>query len=406
MKTLVIILSETREYEKTFDSFKKNVLDELNADLCLCIGVKPDYNYENPFYTTAKYKFLYNEPDDFADAFDYADSCFNKDLFEKLNNVNSIHSKLDFQKQTKNNIKYIQNKDMGKYINFNYENENKLGDGGELHSDIVNNSKIHNIDNIEEIVYHNIHFKDNNWKNQLYIVEKTNDFMEYNNLKEEANVITYKRPINWREFLKIGDQFMGGIKDLKHQHPGSAGILIFFRWFLLKNLTENNLIAEYDRFVITRSDFIFQLPHPKLELMNENFIWLPDNEYYGGYTDRHAVLSKYNIKQYLNILNCFILKSNEYYMKMSKFNQWNLEKVIKFHLEQNKMGGLIREFPYIMYSIRSSNGKTRWMAGVYNNSLGYYIKYIPEFDKPTYYKKLFERENLTIDNFYRKYFRY
>lgn len=396
MKTLVIILSETREYEKTFDTFKKNVLDELNADLCLCIGVKPDYNYENPFYKTAKYKFLYDEPDDFADAFNYADSCFNKDLFEKLDNVNAIYSKLDFPKQTKNNIKYIQNKDMGKYINFNYENENKLGDGGELHSDI---------DNIEEIVYHNIYFKDNNWKNQLYIVEKTNNLSVCNNLKEEENVITYKRPINWREFLKIGDQFMGGIKDSKRQHPGSAGILIFFRWFLLKNLTENNLIAEYDRFVITRSDFIFQLPHPKLELMNENFIWFPDSENYGGYTDRHAVLSKHNIKQYLNILNCFILKSNEYYMKMSKFDQWNLEKVIKFHLEQNKMGGLIREFPYIMYSIRSSNGKTRWMEGIYNERLRYFIKYIPEFDKSTYYKKLFESENLTIDNFYRKYFR-
>jgi hypothetical protein len=401
-KTLVVILNQIRSHELTFDNFKKNVIDELNADLCLCIGVKPDYNYENPFYTTAKYKFLYNEPDDFADAFDYADSCFNKDLFEKLNNVNTIHSKLDFQKQTKNNIKYIQNKDMGKYINFNYENENKLGDGGELHSDIVNN----NIDNIEEIVYHNIYFKDNNWKNQLYIVEKINDFMEHNNLKEEENVITYKRPINWREFLKIGDQFMGGIKDPKYEHPGSAGILIFFRWFLLKNLTENNLIAEYDRFVITRSDYIYQLPHPKLELMNENFIWLPDNEYYGGYTDRHAVLSRYNIKQYLNILNCFILRSNEYYMKMAKFSQWNLEKVIKFHLEQNKMGELIREFPYIMYSIRSSNGTTRWMAGVYNKRLGYFIKYSPEFEKSTYYKNLFDRENMSIDNFYRKYIKH
>jgi hypothetical protein len=45
--TLVIILSETRASELTFDSFKKNVLDELNADLCVCIGVKPDYDYNN-----------------------------------------------------------------------------------------------------------------------------------------------------------------------------------------------------------------------------------------------------------------------------------------------------------------------------------------------------------------------
>ena len=46
-KTLVIILSETRASELTFDSFKKNVIDTLNADLCVCIGVKPDYDYTN-----------------------------------------------------------------------------------------------------------------------------------------------------------------------------------------------------------------------------------------------------------------------------------------------------------------------------------------------------------------------
>ena len=55
-KTLVIILAETREYELTFDNFKQNVIDTLNADLCLCIGVKPNYNYNNPFYKLAKYK--------------------------------------------------------------------------------------------------------------------------------------------------------------------------------------------------------------------------------------------------------------------------------------------------------------------------------------------------------------
>ena len=71
-KTLVVILSETRASELTFRSFKQNVIDELNADLCLCIGVKPDYDYNNPFYQLAKYKFIYDEPDDFGDAFEYA----------------------------------------------------------------------------------------------------------------------------------------------------------------------------------------------------------------------------------------------------------------------------------------------------------------------------------------------
>ena len=53
-KTLVVILGETRASELTFDSFKQNVIDELEADLCLCIGVKSDYDYDNPFYQLAK----------------------------------------------------------------------------------------------------------------------------------------------------------------------------------------------------------------------------------------------------------------------------------------------------------------------------------------------------------------
>ena len=159
MKTLVIVLSETRAHELTFDNFKKNVLDELNADLCVCIGVKPDYDYTNPYYTHSKYKFVYNEPEDYGDAFEEA--------YQMLKSLNN-----------------------------------------------------------------------------------------------ESN------PIHWREFLKIRDQFLGGIKA-ENQHPGSAGILIFFRWFLLQQLTEHDLIRHYDRFIITRSDYIYQLPHPTLELLEK-----------------------------------------------------------------------------------------------------------------------------------------
>jgi hypothetical protein len=230
-KTLVIILSETRASELTFDNFKKNVIDELNADLCVCIGVKPDYDYNNPFYQLAKYKFTFDEPEDFGDAFEYA------------------------------------------YQTILQQNKILLHSNGEapLHSN------------------------------------------------GEA-------PLHWREFLKIKDQFMGGIKDDANQHPGSAGILIFFRWFLLYKLKETNLIHTYERFVITRSDFIYQLPHLKMEYLNKEKIWIPNGEQYGGFTDRHVILSTSNIEKYLNILNNFVLHSNEYFAKMSLHNTWNLEQ--------------------------------------------------------------------------------
>jgi len=371
-KTLVIILSETRASELTFDSFKKNVIDELNADLCLCIGVKSDYDYNNPFYNLAKYKFTYDEPDDFGDAFEYAYNIIssNKPKYECLTNVNSLYGKMKNPKQSNENTTY-------------YGNNECL-------------STIEDFDD-DEIVVHSEDFSDNLWKNQVYGIKHSNN----DNFVFQENVKTYKKPLHWREFLKVKDQYLGGIKDIHNQHPGSAGILIFFRWFLLKNLIDSDLINKYDRFVITRSDFIYQLPHPKVERMNENCVWIPDSEYSGGYTDRHVILSKSNIEPYLNILNNLVLKSNDYFLKMKTFYDWNLERLIKFHLQQNNVLHLVKEFPYIMYSVRNINGTTRWAVGNYSNELGFYIKYDGEYYKSNYYKNEFEKSGLNIDEFYK-----
>jgi len=355
-KTLVIILSETRASELTFENFKKNVIDELKADLCVCIGVKADYDYENPFYKLAKHRFIYEEPVDFGEAFEYAYDILKKD-------VNTPKTTTDDEK---------------------------------------------------------------------IIVEKA---------------------LHWREFLKIKDQFLGGIKDPNHQHIGSAGILIFFRWFLLENLYISNVINKYDRFIITRSDFIYKLPHPHVEMMDPEKIWIPDAEHYGGFTDRHVILSRQHVKPYLNILNNLISRSNEYFMKMKhiydvefekltermhylcndlitesqevqswdtehiqRFKKyietqyfskleadcsWNLEKLIKFHLEQNDVLQYVKEFPYVMYTVRNNNGVSRWAGGEFNETLQYYVKYKTEYDKATSYLTQFEASKFeNIQDYY------
>lgn len=383
-KTLVIILSETRAHELTFDNIKKNLIDELNADLCLCIGIKPDYDYNNSFYKLAKYKFLYNEPDDFGDAFDYAYNILseNKPKYECLKDINLAYGKISTPKQSTENINF-------------YGNIENIRNMDELDSDVV--------------VVHTKNFPDSLWKNQVYGI-KNGD----NKLVSQKNVDTYKKPLHWREFLKIKYQFLGGIKDSNYQHPGSGGILIFFRWFLLKNLIESNVINEYDRFVITRSDYIYQLPHPKVEFMDKKKIWIPDGEHWGGYTDRHVILSRNNIEPYLNILNNFVLRSNEYFMRMKSSKEdakvplpgdlskgWNLEQLIRFHLQQNKVDRHVKEFPYVMYTIRDISGSTRWTKGIFNKELGYCIKYPREFSRSKDYRNKFKKLGLSIDEFYR-----
>ena len=89
-------------------------------------------------------------------------------------------------------------------------------------------------------------------------------------------------------------------------------------------------------------------------------------------------------------------------MKMKNEDNWNLEQLIKFHLKQNNVLQLVKEFPYIMYSVRSINGSTRWSQGSYSNELGYNIKYQSEYNKSNYYKNEFEKSGLSITEFYNK----
>ena len=106
----------------------------------------------------------------------------------------------------------------------------------------------------------------------------------------------------------------------------------------------------------------------------------------------------------LNILNNLVLRSNNYFMKMKTRSNWNLEQLIKFHLEQNNVLHLVKEFPYVMYAVRNINGSTRWSQGNFSDKLGYYIKYQSEYDKSSYYKDEFEKSGLTIDEFYKNIF--
>jgi hypothetical protein len=333
--------------------------------ICVCIGVKQDYDYNNPFYQLAKYMFTYDEPEDYGDAYEYAYNILtqNRPKYECLKDVNGLFGQLREPCTSTDKITYYGNKEF---------------------SDDFND---------EAIVIHTDLFQDNLWKNQTYGIKNSYPMVP------QEHVTTYKKPLHWREFIKVRDQFLGGIRD-PNQHPGSAGILIFFRWFLLKNLIDNDLINKYDKFVITRSDFIYQLPHPKVEYMSDN-IWIPDCEDYGGYSDRHVILSKNNIVPYLNILNNMVLRSNEYFMKMHTISEWNLEKVIKFHLTQNNVLHQVRDFPYVMYSVRNINGTTRWVQGIFSNELGYYIKYPSEYHKSSDYKNKFQESGLIIDQFYK-----
>ncbi len=407
-RTLVIILGETRAHELTFENIKKNLLDVLDADLCLCIGAKHDYDYSNPFYKNAKYKFIHDESIDYEDAYDYAFNIISSkktNVYESLPNCNFLYGKLDKPKFLPLEPNIIYHGEIKKNY-LDADDINFINNSNGYYEE--NQSNNLNSEQFSEIIIYSDDYEEKNWRNAVYGIKKS-----YGDFIFQPNVITYKKTLNWREFLKLGCQFMGGVPNNKsikntnikfknYEHEGSGGILIFLRWFLLKNLFENDLLNKYDRFIITRSDFIYQLPHPLISMLDREYIWFPDSEYYGGFTDRHVILSKSNIICYLNIFHNMVLRSNEFYIDMKNKNDWNLEQLIKFNLNKNNALGMVKEFPYIMYSVRAEGGSTSWSKGEYSKEHGYYIKYKSEYEKSSYYKNMFDNSNFSdVNEFYK-----
>ena len=261
--TLIIVLAETRAHELTFDLFKQNFLDPNRADLALCVGANAREDTSNPFYSHAKHIWTYDEPVDWAEAFDHI--C---------------------------------------------EVEGWTGD--------------------------------------------------------------------WRLMLKVKDQFLGGIKHPTEQHPGSGAIQIFFRWYLRRCLIDSDVINQYNRFVVTRSDFLHRLPHVPLRLLDNKYIWLPDGEDWGGYTDRELIANRRNILRVLSYVDDLFIKP-EVLQKQMQHRVWNCEKVQKHLMQRRNLGRLVRRYPYSMYTVRARDGHTRWAAGDYDEALGYAVKYPTEY---------------------------
>jgi hypothetical protein len=72
-RVLVCLLASTRAHQLTFPSFKRQVLDELNGDLALALAIDEQYDYANPFWQHAKYRWTVPSfRSDFGEAYDFA----------------------------------------------------------------------------------------------------------------------------------------------------------------------------------------------------------------------------------------------------------------------------------------------------------------------------------------------
>jgi hypothetical protein len=258
-RVLVCILAQTRAHEITWNNFRRNVLEEIGADLAICVGFNAEYDPTNLFHRHAQYRWLLPEPADFASEIDRAS-----------------------------------------------------GSLGLIPS--------------------------------------------------------------WRELLVLDGEFLGAAAGRR----GSGAVQLVFRWFLRECILREKLTERYDRFIITRSDFLYVTPYPCPEALDRDAIWFPDGEDYGGLVDRHMVVSSGDVVASLGVLGDLISYPADWVNDLSFYPHRNIEACLHNYFRRLRLLARVRRFPYIMYSVGGEKDKTRWSSGHFVESLGYWIKYPSE----------------------------
>jgi len=204
-------------------------------------------------------------------------------------------------------------------------------------------------------------------------------FPEYEDWADALDELT--NGTSWRqthlpyleEKVKKGGLF-GGIRGFE----GSGLIIFAIRWFLSQRLRANpELLEQYERFVITRSDHYYLCPHRFVELnLRNQTIYIPPGEDWGGVTDRHLVVSRDDILDAIDILPPFFSNPPE---RDDLIHNKNPEKLLKHRWLEK--GLRIRYHPRTMFTCAVRGDQTRWREtrGAVPNVPGLFLKYPTEY---------------------------
>lgn len=186
---------------------------------------------------------------------------------------------------------------------------------------------------------------------------------------------------DWRQLFAIRGNFLGGLRDVNGRVAGSGGISMFFRWYLKRCLlNEPGLLDRYSRYVLTRSDFMYLVPHYPLSRLDPDQLWLPLGEDYHGYTDRHIIADRRTIIPAISLLDPILRTPGKLYQELNGRQEYlSFEGYIAYAFQRSGLTSILRRYPYTMYAVRHPDGRTSWSHGTYSESLGYCIKYKPEY---------------------------
>ena len=161
----------------------------------------------------------------------------------------------------------------------------------------------------------------------------------------------------------------GGIGKFR----GSGAIIFALRHFLKNNF--KNVLLNYDRIVLTRSDFYYIDFHPNLK--NDAF-YILEGEGYGGVTDRHHIFPSSMTDKVLSI-NEFLDKKENYKYLLTK--NLNPERALIEYYKNNNIFEQIKFCKRVQFIVAKRNESKRWSytKGYKFNSNTLLIKYQKEY---------------------------
>lgn len=187
---------------------------------------------------------------------------------------------------------------------------------------------------------------------------------------------------NWK-FLNNPETARKGMLGGIANNTGSGIIVVLYKQLLLDMLIKNNLIKNYDWFIITRCDQYHYLPHVLTSSLDDTNIYIPEGQDWGGICDRHALVPQKYVVQFLNQMR--ILNGDKRADFVDRFNhsQRNPEGYLKSLLETHALEDKVIRTKRTMCLVRGREDSTRWQEGrayeKWIEEIGLYVKYRDEY---------------------------
>lgn len=159
------------------------------------------------------------------------------------------------------------------------------------------------------------------------------------------------------KLCRIKGNWLGGLPGVN-----GSGMHLNYNYHRLLKLLRSMWKSgtRYKRYIVTRSDFLWTLPHPPMSALEDKRIWIPSGQDWGGCNDRHAVCSNTNVEIYLGLYENMIDMKTMKYLRNIKTpcHEVNHELQLFHHL--NYHGTRIGRFKNAAYLTWGRGSSTNW----------------------------------------------